>query len=232
MFKDEFRRAALGALFLFAATAEPAFADNGPELWTQLETKVTVSEAPSLWPQGFRIIGVNVFGPRFPGIGQSLVRLSPLWELHPQVTLAFNFVSGVEQDKPGEFMQQLRAELEPTVRFDLWGVEFADRTRLERRWAIGGDRWRIRNQLKAAFPTLGWAWTPYVSNEIFYDFSDSAFNQNRAVAGFSKDLLKEVGLDAAYMLRSRLTDTGWQRDHLLYLGLSMDLKATPADPSP
>jgi hypothetical protein len=224
MFNDEYRRAALGALFILLALQEPARADNGPELWTQLETRLTVSEEPSLWPQAYRVIAVNFFGERFPGLGQSLFRAGPIWNPHSNVSLAFNVVTGVEQDRPGNYAQQLRAELEPTVRWSLWGVAFNDRNRLEHRWSASGQRWRYRNQLRASLPALGWDWTPYVSNEVFYDLTASAFNQDRLIVGLSRDLSKEVRMDASYVVRFRLTEPDWERDHALSLSLTFNLR--------
>lgn len=230
----------LKPLFLFLALlplvvlpAAPARADNGPELWYQFENRVTFAEPMGWRPQAFRIVTVNFWGARFPGLGQALVRLSPIWEPHPNLSVAFNAVPGMEQHD-GLLNQQFRLEAEPVFHGE-WGVVgFNNRTRLEHRWAQQGNLWRVRNQVRLSLPGVGGPWIPYVADEVFYDLTAQSFNQNRALVGVSHAFSESIRLDLSYLLRSRLTGTGWDRDHALSISFSVNhrIPAAPAEVSP
>lgn len=204
----------------------PANADNA-ELWTQLETRLTLADSPAWAPQAYRFVTVNFWGPRYPGLGQFLLRMGPIWDVHPNLQLAMNLVPGIEQNEPGEFLQQVRLEAEPSLRWTWGGMAFNDRNRLEFRWTPSGDRVRYRNQLRAAFVGLNWPWTPYLSDEVFYDATKGVINQNRALVGLSRSLTDDLRLDASYVLRHRWADVQWERDHLLSLSLTVNLKLKP-----
>lgn len=211
----------LAAMLLPAA---PARADNGPELWYQFENRVSWPDTGNRWtPKSFKIVTVNFWGARFPGLGQALVRLGPTWELTPYLSLGFNVVPGMEQNN-GVFNQQFRLEAEPALHWEGGGLAFNNRSRLERRWAQQGNLWRVRNQMRVSLIGLNWDWTPYLSNELFYDLTHQAFNQDRALVGFSHPLAEGIRLDVSYLLRFRLTDTGWDRDHALSLTYSVNHK--------
>jgi hypothetical protein len=69
-------------------------------------------------------------------------------------------------------------------RWSLGDVTMGERLRFEQLTGIPGEPWRYRNRLDAAYPIdLGLVRGIVASDEIFYDFGQSAWSRNRAQLG-------------------------------------------------
>lgn len=213
---------ALAALPL--AMGLPARADEG-EAWISSEVRVPFDDTASFWPHWVRIANDYRYGSGFPGITQALLRVGPIWEFHEAFTLASHVTSSIDQRKPGVFAQEIRLELEPSVRFRLGDVQFSDRVRIERRLFAGADRWRLRNRLQASYQPSGWDWVPFASEEVF--FEDGVYNQNRFSIGVSKPSGPHGRVTLGYTLRMRPANESWERTHALTFGFLFSPQIAP-----
>ena len=73
---------------------------------------------------------------------------------------------------------------------------------------------------------LPWQWTrfniqPYFSGEIFYQFTDSSWNQYRLRAGLDSKLVEKLNMDLYYMLRGSESGDDWDYSHILGLNFRL-----------
>jgi hypothetical protein len=188
------------------------------EAWTSYEVRVPFDDTASLWPHWVRIANDFRYGPDYPGIGQALLRVGPIWEPHPALSLATHFTSSVEQGDPGRFSQEFRAELEPTLRWRWGNVQGNDRVRIERRMFPESARWRVRNRLQFSYQPAAWSWVPFVSEEAFWE--DGVYNQNRFSVGASLPSGPHARLTLGYMLRTKGSGPSWDQTHALTFGFT------------
>ena len=147
---------------------------------------------------------------------------------HLQIGLNYLFVRNSSSGKPRE---EHAGELDVTPKTTLGPVEASLRWRLAMRaiqGSAGEQEWQIRFMPKLAFPTqvAGHAVTPYVADDLFYDYTRAAWNQNRVFLGVTVPLKSwahtKVGADVYYMLQSQLgTRHDWSSAHILGTTLSV-----------
>ena len=96
-------------------------------------------------------------------------------------------------------------------------------TRFEYRSLDGDEKWRWREKVKISRPiVLGdIEFSPYVSEEIFYDFKTDKYNQNRAVIGVAKKISSNAVLDLYYMYRADLKSSSWSGANVLGTGITI-----------
>jgi len=72
-------------------------------------------------------------------------------------------------------------------------------------------------KIKITRPVImdGFAFTPYVSEEIFYDFRVGDFNQNRIAVGLSKEIGRNLGIGLYYMYKSNKKENSWSGANVL-----------------
>lgn len=87
-----------------------------------------------------------------------------------------------------------------TARLSFRGFSFSDRNLFERRFRNSRDSTRYRNQIRVERPLTirGFAVTPFVSNEVFYDFSVRAWTRNHTALGVRKTFAKRYTGDLFY----------------------------------
>lgn len=100
---------------------------------------------------------------------------------------------------------------EHRVRFDVhignkWRrFSLRDRNRVEYRSRNSrSDSVRYRNRLTLSIPVLRnkkEIFTPFVSNEVYYDFSEKKFTTNEITAGISRKITKNITTDIFYLRR-------------------------------
>ena len=121
--------------------------------------------------------------------------------------------------KKGEFKLENDPYVTTTLFWDLKGLKFDDRSRLEfRHFDYQDDSWRYRNKITAKLP---WKFTkpeiqPYVSDEIFIGFSTiNELNQNRFSSGLSMNLTKNLKAEVYYMLQRTKSSGKWVDTNIL-----------------
>jgi hypothetical protein len=96
-------------------------------------------------------------------------------------------------------------------------------TRFEYRSIDADERWRWREKFKISRSmAIGeFKFSPYVSEELFYDFLIDKYNQNRAAVGLTKKLSSNTELDLYYMYKASLQSVGWAGVNVFGTGMTI-----------
>jgi hypothetical protein len=110
-----------------------------------------------------------------------------------------------------EWRDEHRLEMIPIIKWEWSGYKFNVRNRFEYRTIEGDDKWRWREKLKIKRNVMmgDFVFTPFVSEEIFYDFKEDEFNQNRAAIGFTKEITKSLEIGLYYLRKSNKRNGSW-----------------------
>ena len=123
------------------------------------------------------------------------------------------------------WLRENRPHINAKLKWKLAGFKFSDNNRLEYRSRESKENvWRYRNKIKVEYP-LKWSKleiSPYVYEEIFYDFTADERSKNRVEAGLSMKFIKNSKLYVAYQFDSTRSDSGWTDTNCLttYLKIS------------
>ncbi|MBM3248555.1 MAG: DUF2490 domain-containing protein [Candidatus Omnitrophica bacterium] len=121
--------------------------------------------------------------------------------------------------KKGKFKLENEPYLTATLLWDLEGLKFEDRSRLEyRHFDYQDDSWRYRNKITAKLPCKFTKMDiqPYLSDEIFISFNGiSEMNQNRFSSGFAMNLTKNLKAEIYYMLQTTKSSGHWLDANIL-----------------
>lgn len=137
------------------------------------------------------------------------IRFSP----SPHWTLGLNYLFIRSENAAGKHGDEHTGELDVTPKTTLGPLQLSMRWRLALRTiegSSGEQEVQMRFNPKVAYPTqLGdWTLTPYVADDLFYDYTRDAFNQNRLYIGVSLPLGQlrgaKTALDLYYMLQHQL----------------------------
>jgi hypothetical protein len=115
-----------------------------------------------------------------------------------------------------------------TIRHKLGRFEVSDRNRAEKLFGLPKSPIRYRNKVSFDVHSASDRWTPFVTNEIFYDFSQSAWTQDRLQLGIGLRLNPHVKLNTFFLLRSDLI-TKANDVHALGLMLEVNLTGKKAE---
>jgi hypothetical protein len=111
-----------------------------------------------------------------------------------------------------------RPLLNLTARGDLFGLDVASRSRFEYRDREGREEvWRYRNLVTIAPPVTFTALKirPYVADEIFVNFDEKGFNQQRLYGGIFIPLHKRVRLELFYLWKLDREPEVWHDTNVL-----------------
>lgn len=141
---------------------------------------------------------------------------------HLQLGMNYLFVRNASSGKPRE---EHTGELDVTPKLTLGPLDTSLRVRVAMRTiqgSAGEQEWQLRLMPKVAYPTTlaGHKMTPYVADDLFYEYTKDAWNQNRLFLGVVVPLKHmqgvEVGVDLYYMLQSQLgARRDWSSSHIL-----------------
>lgn len=138
-----------------------------------------------------------------------------------QVGLNYLFVRNESSGKP---LEEHAGELDVTPKATVGRFNLSVRGRLALRaiqGSSGEQEWQVRLMPKVACPTTlaGHPITPYVADDLFYDYTRDAWNQNRLFLGATIPLGRSRGLEVAtdvyYMLQHQLGPRDWKSNHIL-----------------
>lgn len=115
-----------------------------------------------------------------------------------------------------------RARGAATVRLSFRGFNFSDRNLGERRFRTSRDSTRYRNLLRIERPLAvkGFAFTPFVTDEAFYDFTARAWTRNHVAVGIRKTFGKRYTGDVYYQHESAQNAAN---NNLVFVGLTIRL---------
>jgi hypothetical protein len=121
--------------------------------------------------------------------------------------------------KNAKFKPENEPYVTATLLWDLNGLKFDDRNRMEyRHFDYQADSWRYRNKLTMKLP---WRFTkieiqPYLSDEILIGFGKiKELNENRFATGLGMSLTKNIKAEIYYMLRSTKSSGVWKDANVL-----------------
>jgi len=135
------------------------------------------------------------------------------------LALAYRFIQNkVNGEWDNNDVQYIEMITIPKVK--VGGFDISDANKIERRfYESAPDRWVYRNLLTFAYPTKigNFELTPYISNEIYYDFEIDKINLNWATIGANKKINKYLTVGLYY--RDETSRVGssskWVTNHIL-----------------
>ncbi len=152
------------------------------------------------------------------------------WKPSPHLQLGLNYLF-VRNAASGKPLEEHSGELDVTPKTTVGPVEASLRWRLALRTiqgSSGEQEWQMRVMPKLAYPlkAAGRTITPYMADDLFYDATRAAWNQNRVFLGAVVPLKAwahaKVSLDVYYMLQSALGKRhDWSSTHILGTTLSL-----------
>ncbi len=108
-------------------------------------------------------------------------------------------------------------------------VRIADRNRAEYLSGFVANPIRYRNKLSVDFPLgVNGYWTPFISEEVFYDFSKSAWSQSRLQVGIGRRFSPALRLDTYFLQRSNLLASAGS-SHVIGVTLEVSLGQRPKE---
>ncbi len=160
------------------------------------------SDKLSLLVLGVLRLGQNRLYPVDARVGAGLdLKLNKYWNFTP--TYVYRRGEPFRNVNITEFEHRLRFDL--TVGNKWKNFSLRDRSRVEYRIRHNrSDSVRYRNKFTFAFPVRKKQkeiFTPFVSEELYYDITAKAFTTNEIQAGISRKLSKDVSADFFYIRR-------------------------------
>lgn len=109
-----------------------------------------------------------------------------------------------------------------TVRLPFRGFNLSDRNLFERRFRMSRDSTRYRNLIRVERPleVKGFAFTPFVTDEAFYDFRVRAWTRNHVAVGIRKTFARRYTGDVYYQHESAQNAAN---NNLVFVGLTIRL---------
>ena len=143
-----------------------------------------------------------------------------VWKPKKYLSITPSYKFEYEEKSTGKNVDEHRPFLDIVLKTVLDDWKLSYRHRAERRFLTDKGKWRFRNSIKVAHPVRiggigGWRFTPFASEEIFYDAKKDTFNQNRATVGISQKLSKPLTLDLFYRVRSDKSGSDWNERHIV-----------------
>lgn len=138
-------------------------------------------------------------------------------DLSKYLNLGFGYRQ-VYEKKSGEFKEENEPYGMATLFWELSGLKFASRSRLEyRHFDYQADTWRYRNKFDLRLP---WKLTkveiqPFLSDEILLDLRGVNLNENRFYSGLGFSLTKDIKGEIYYLLRSLKNSGTWTDANVL-----------------
>jgi len=156
------------------------------------------------------------------------MRVGAAFHAHKNLDLALayrfiqNKVSGGWDSNDIQYIETIT-----TPKIKLGGFNISDANKVEYRfYANAPDRWVYRNLLTFAHPAKigGFEFTPYVSDEIYYDFEVGKANLNWATLGANKKMNKYLTLGFYYRAEtSRVgSSSKWLTNQILGSNATVD----------
>lgn len=143
------------------------------------------------------------------------------------LTGAYRFIA--QKDSTGDWsnsdMQYIEMIAVPKIK--VAGFNLSDANKMEYRYIENArDRWVYRNLVTIAYPSkvFGFELTPYVSNEIYYDFEIDKMNLNWATVGATKKLNKYLTLGLYFRNESSRVGVSskWVTNYILGSNVTVD----------
>jgi len=133
------------------------------------------------------------------------------------LSVAIGYKHMIERDE-GRWLREHRPLLNLTAKGELFGLGIASRSRFEYRDQEDEEEvWRYRNQVTITPPVTltSLKIQPYVADEVFVNFDEEGFNQQRLWGGFFIPLHKRVRLELFYLWKLEREPEVWHDTNVL-----------------
>jgi hypothetical protein len=205
----------IGIVLLVAMQADLAGAQDFQN-WNEVDLTASWKKVDFLAPLLART-DANKPNPQFAATG--VVALVPLWR-HVQLLGGYLFA-----DLPQRSQVAHVPLVAVAASFQSRHFTAVEQNRFEKLFDYGSEPVRYRNLLLADVPFRRGQWHSFVSNEIFFNLSNSSWNQNRFQAGAGRRLSPRLRLDLYYLQRN--AGGGAVPAHVLGTLLSVRLTNSP-----
>lgn len=207
---------------LLLTTARGALAGKAPsrdiEGWTEVDLSARLGHKATVTVPCVLRSSTELSNPQLAGIG-------PILDLaltsYLTLTGGYLFVAFPEIG-PGYNVNAPLAAV--TQRASAKHLAFADRNRVEVLSGIPHNPVRYRNKLVISLPSPSPRWQPFLSDEAFYDSSQSRWSQNRFQAGIGYQATERLRIDGFYLERS-VQHAAPSASHVL--GLTFEVRLRP-----
>ena len=152
-------------------------------------------------------------------------RHSLRWKASPHLQIAVNYLFARDESS-GKPREEHTGELDVTPKASVgpWDLSVRGRAALRTiQRSAGEQEWQLRVMPKVGYRMTfaGRPITPYVADDLFYEYTRDAWNQNRLFLGAVVPLPAphgvQLNVDAYYMLQSQLGSArgDWSSNHIL-----------------
>lgn len=129
----------------------------------------------------------------------------------------------VSSKSSGNWSESNRLDFDATLKWELVGFKFSNRSRFERN--LNKPSWLYRDRIKITkkIKLFNRDFTPFVSNEFFFNMEPTdGYHENRASVGISTAFLWGSKFTLSYMSRSKKANGNWSNANVLgsSIGLS------------
>lgn len=208
-----------GFLFLFTFVKTPIlYADEDIQYWSEyvITYKLTPKVGLLLNPS-FRLkdnISENQYWESRQGFS---------FQATPALALNLQYLHSETKNAANKWLPENTVEFQPTYKWSWHTFDFANRLRLEYRMVGGFEKWRYRHQLKISrkLKVASVEFSPFVSDEIFYDEAVDQMNQNRLRIGVAKKISRLATLSVFYQYKTNAVKQDWTGEHILGTGLEL-----------
>ena len=214
----------LKLLLLLLASLSPSAAFSSQaassdiEMWNEVDISAKLTERATLTVPFVIRDSFTLPDPQLGGFGPVL---DFELEKHVTVTAGYLYVR-LPHTGPGFTANVPLAAV--TLRQALGAFRLQDRNRAEGLIGIPNNPIRYRNKLILDLSSPNARWLPFISDEVFYDFSQSRWTQNRFQVGIGRQLSNQLRLDGFYLERS-VHKTDPTATHAL--GVTLEVRLTP-----
>ena len=146
------------------------------------------------------------------------------FDSHKNIILGFNYLYKDKKNINGDWRDEHRLEAHAIIKWNFGDLNFSDRNKYEYRMRGNKQNSRYRNSLLISKPISlhGVNFTPFIKNEIFYEFDTSKLNQNRFSFGASYKLGKRTRFELYYTLKSNRIDHDWDNTNIIGTKVKLD----------
>ncbi len=191
--------------------ASKVFASDEGQYWNELKIKHTLSEKLDVhikieqrFVDDFNNLGLHNYA---PGV---------VFKINQHFNFELNYKFEREKGVKG-WSSEHRVEIIPVIKWEWREYQLNNRNRFEFRSFKEENKWRWREKLKIKkhMKIGAFEFTPFVSEEIFYDFKVNEFNQNRIATGISKEINKNLEINLYYLRKNNKRDDAWPGVNIL-----------------
>ena len=122
----------------------------------------------------------------------------------------------VSSKKNQNWPETHRYDIDGTLKLDLDGFKFSNRSRFERNTTASS--WLYRDRIKATkkIRLFERNFTPFLSNEFFLDIEpNDGYHENRANLGFTTEFMWDSNLAIYYMCRAKKNEGEWNSANVI-----------------